>query len=404
MTFSYITKDGASKNFDATDKNTGLATLKTFADRDPNTGIMEVKAPAPIAPTAPPAVTSSDELRNRQKSDITDQAKEDAENATTLSRLKVQKELTDLRASLAPEGILAPTRPDLEGSYRKLRNEEDASGNSIDEYQGQLIEITGKKAKIKEDLDAFRKNAPQGQNQASFLGQLSEREQNAQDQMDSLNLEASVLTQQISNRNDVIQSIMGYKKEDYNTAAAEYDKEFSKNISMLNFVTARQDKEAATAERGEDNARANLQIIQSNIKSGNVAYDNLDPMMRTTIETLELQAGLPKGFTKYITENVKGDVLATTSRTGDDGSTYYDVLTRDPDGSLKTTSIFRGASEVAADEEEPKRIQSFQADVASAILRIDQDPAAYAAEFRALKAKYPEASDQLINAKLGAQP
>lgn len=367
-------------------------------DVGPNTALLAyLTKQEPSAATPPPVISSSAPVRSAEADEAAARVKKDQEQQTELDRLRREKELSDLRASLAPAAP-APAAPKLEEQYRTLVAEKDPLGLGLADYQNKLVENRKKRAEAEAELSRFRATAPAGQPQSSYLAQLGEKQRLAQDVYDRLDREANILNAQISNRTDVINTIMGLKKEDYANSSASYDKEFSRNIAIYNAFTAEENRASTIEDRAKDNARANLQIIQNAIQKGNLDYDSLDPATLSTIDNLEAQIGM-RGISRYVTANVKGDIVSQGSRTDSSGNEYFDVLFRKPDNGFEISTFFRGKGKPPSGGEETET--DFRKEVAAAVLRMDESNTSYEAEFRALKARFPYLSDAAIYAALG---
>lgn len=95
-------------------------------------------------------------------------------------------------------------------------------------------------------------------------------------------------------------------------------------------------------------AKNNWQDIANEVTSGGLNYADLSPEQQQKISQLEVQAGLPLGFTSRLqNKNPKADVLSVTTRQDTTGDKYADVLTRDPStGALKVVSQYIGPARV----------------------------------------------------------
>ncbi len=403
MKYSYIDKTGKNAFVEAA---TADEALKTAKDIGPHSGVQlepaapEVK-PDPLAQITTggekPSVVTSTSIDTAEQKKIADQAKADQDDETTLARLARKKQIQDLSLSLAPEGG-APVKPDLTGEYSKLLGEKTASGYSYGEMQTNVTELNKQKEEAMANLATFKRKTPVGVSEGFAQGAISEEQQKVQDEVDRINREITVQNLQISNRSDVINTLMGLKKEDYANATSSYDKEFARNVQLYNSTMSSGNVE-------KDNARANLQVIQNEIQKGTLKYDSLDEATKNTIASLEDQAGMPRGLTQFITGNVKGDVVSSGTRT-ENGNQYFDVLTRDPiTGAMKVTSIYKGATTEGEGNDEEKIVNDFMADVSTSISDIDtrSKNTNYDKEFRRLKAKWGDRgfTDEAIHGALG---
>jgi hypothetical protein len=128
----------------------------------------------------------------------------------------------------------------------------------------------------------------------------------------------------------------------------------------------------------------------------------ITPTMQYEIQKMELEAGLPTGFYANIAKtNPDSKVISSTTRESG-GSKYADVIMQNPDGSLMVKQIALGASQTSssASNSEEKEIKSFQSDAADFIVKLESKEIGWGAAFNALKAKYPQASNELIDQTL----
>ena len=360
--------------------------------------------PAPLT-TAGSAVSTSDEIRNADADAKAAQLKKDTDAKAEADRLVVQAQIKASKDAI--EGAVTtekPTQPKLEEGFKTLQSEKDAGGNSVLDYQTSLTENRTKRSDIMSAFEDFTVSAAEGQGMSAFLSQKGEKGRLAQKELDRLDREAAIIQMQISNRNETISTIMGLRKEDYATASANYEKEFAQATNIYNAITGRADKEATAEEKAVDNARANLQVIQSQISKGAISYDKLPPETQLQIDVLEKQAGFPKGYTQFITKEItQGDSSVTVtslgSRTGDDGAEYYDLMVRDKQGNVKVQSIVKTPApvdEAKSPEALISKIKEYNEQIYKGKMEYDEAKAK-------LQEEFPQASDKAIGYYLGVK-
>lgn len=290
-----------------------------------------------------PGFSTSDSIRAAETQAQQDQAKKDAEAKAEADRLKTQTDIATMKNTLAG-GTVAPATPNLTDTYKGLLAEKDVSGFSINDYQTKIADLSKQKDALLTQFQTLKKKLPEGVSQDYASAAISKEGQAVQDQIDFIDRQINTYNTQIKNRNDVVSTIMDLTKTDFANASDKYDRQFNQNLAIYNAVQGKADKAATLEEKQVDNARANLTIIQNELKTGNMNWDSLPADKKNVIQGLEIQAGFPPGFTSFLTKNVKGDVVASNSRTAPDGTTYFDVLTRNPDGSFGKISIAAGQS------------------------------------------------------------
>ncbi|KKR19897.1 MAG: hypothetical protein UT51_C0013G0005 [Candidatus Nomurabacteria bacterium GW2011_GWC2_39_41] len=279
----------------------------------------------------------------------------DKADKAELERLKIQQEIANVKTALLPTDERA--KLDVEAEYKKLLAEPAALGGvSYTQLQQKVIDLTKVKEERLSRLGAFKTSEQKGVPKFFAAGRISEEEQKAQEEIDTINRELNVANSQISNRNDVINTMMQLKKEVYQTASVAYDKEFANNLSIYNAIRGEKEKavtaEALAKEQTADNARASLKTLQDDIQKGAMPkYDALPKNVQNTIDNLELQSKMV-GLTKVIEAkvNAKDNVIASGTRTDKAGNEYFDILTKTPEGKLETQSVFRGKGKLPETE------------------------------------------------------
>lgn len=174
-------------------------------------------------------------------------------------------------------------------------------------------------------------------------GRVSEIERQENERLDVINRTISNVVDQLQTSYGVIETYINLSGLDYQDAVSAYDREFNQNLQIYKLVDEKMDKAQA-------NARANLQIYTNAIISGNVDYNTLSTDQKAFLSKLEVQSGLPIGFTASLkADNADGKVLSTTTRESG-GQKYVDVVMQLPDGSMKVVTQNLGASGGGSDK------------------------------------------------------
>jgi hypothetical protein len=167
-----------------------------------------------------------------------------------------------------------------------------------------------------------------------IAGRVSEVERQETERIDAIGRQINVISDQLNTSYNVISTYMNFMGLDYQDSVAAYNSEFNKNLQIYNLVDSELDEQTA-------NARANLQTYQNAILEGNISYSNLSSDQKSFINKLEIQSGLPIGFTSSLKPDEK--VLYNGTRTSG-GVKYLDVITQDSSGKPVTKTISLGAS------------------------------------------------------------
>ncbi len=280
--------------------------------------------------------------------------KEDFKQASSLEdpRVRTSSLYTDAFAQIREgltQGIGARPEPiDRAGTYQALREEQ-----GISVLEEELTALQSDARAIKSAMRAriaAERAKPVAMN--VIEGRISEAEQQEQQRLDAINDEISLLTNQLTLRYNVVDTIMKYTGEDYRDAVDSYDSQFSQNISLMNAVRGIVGDIKSDQDRVQDNARANLQIIYNNLSSGGASLDDLDETTELNIIKLELEAGLPIGFYKNIFKEHPGDKIFTSTPTEENGRKYMDLVMIDKNGKLYPERLYLGGVDVKRDTEE----------------------------------------------------
>ena len=237
-----------------------------------------------------------------------------------------------------------PEAIDRVATYKALREEE-----GITSLESTLSDLKAEANTIKSTMRAratTEKGKPVAMN--VIAGRISEEEAQEQERLNAVNDQINTVTNQLTLKYNMVDTIMKYTGEDYDDAVASYDSQLSQNLSLMNTVKGIVGDIKSDQEKAQDNARANLQIIYNNLSSSNADVDTLDETTLLNITKLELQAGLPQGFYKTVAkDNPLSDIISTTSRE-ENGKKYVDIVLRDAKGKITTESKYVGGVDISS--------------------------------------------------------
>lgn len=296
------------------------------------------KAPAPQSPAQVKDTTSATAFINSQQDNDISRASALDEPPTrkraSETLTEAYKELTG-KSSLLPE-TGSPELPQFEMTYNQLRGR-----YNVDQLEGTLNDLNTEEAAIrqqKRERLQSEEDKPVALN--VIAGRQTEIERQENKRLESVAIQKAGIAAQLQTANSVIQNTMQLKQMDYTAAKGAYDSAFSQNLQLFNVIKGLHDADVTEEERIADNARANLQIIYGNLKDTPDTEVSSD--LSYTINKLELEAGLPKGFYSRIqAEKPEATVLSTTTRTSA-GQKYADVIYKNKDGSLSTKTVNLG--------------------------------------------------------------
>lgn len=239
-----------------------------------------------------------------------------------------------------------PEAPNFEQTYTQLR-----ADSAVTDLETHLTDLEAQK---EEAYAQFRTNRTAERGKPVAMNVIEGRVNDvhavkAQEDIDFIDRQINTVTNQLQMKYSVIDSIIKFKGMDYEIAKGQYDTQFSQAMQTMNLVKGIDDTIKSDMEREQDNARANLQIIYNNVANNPLGAKSLDKKTQSMVSKLELQAGLPMGTYKSIAaKNPGGEIVTTKSWQDAAGKEYVSVVTRQPDGSLKTSNEYVGQGKVAS--------------------------------------------------------
>lgn len=239
--------------------------------------------------------------------------------------------ITEIAQGLKSSGLLpnnpAPVAPNLADTYNQL-----TKAKGIDAIQASINDLKSQQDAIASQLQVT-KTAERGKPVAQNVieGRISQEQQQSQDQYDFVGRQLSRKTDEMNSALASVQAIMQFTQQDYQNASQSYAQQFDQAINVINLVQGIQQHQKDDVQRAQDNARANLQIFTNAITAGNLDFHSLPSDQQANINKLEVQAGLPIGFTAALKEKVdpKANIISTSENDG-----QIQVLIKNPDGSI----------------------------------------------------------------------
>lgn len=243
----------------------------------------------------------------------------------------------------------APIAPKYEETFQKLRTDMglDNVEASINEYKQMIRE--------QENLLMQQRNTERGKTQRLGVieGRIDQATRDRQEQISWLSSNVSYLTDVANSAYTYINMIMNFKQMDYNTAKEAYDSEFNKRMAVYDSLVeqARDERDFKMALRQEQQktASAQLSMYADMITSGQMRWSDMSETEQLAIHKLEVQAGLPVGFTSRIKIPVGSTIKSITNRTDASGNVIADIIYVDPyTGAIRVEHQTLGKTKVAS--------------------------------------------------------
>ncbi len=268
-------------------------------------------------------VTTSDSIRGAESTQKQDQAITDAENAAELQRLKTQKEISDLKASMT-EGMTKPTAPQYEESYKSLISTPSVGGQSLNDINSALATNKAAQRDLQNQILQYQQGlSGQGRTGTEVSAASTQQQKDLQLKLITLQNEEANLTDQANIANNYINNVMNFKQMDYTTALNDYNTTFSQNYQVQQIYNAQQDKL-------QSQAQAYLTSVGNMIKDAGVEWTNVDPSMKAAIYQQEMKAGWQPGTLEaFAKANPKKQIIGTVNGMDSNGNATITFIYQD---------------------------------------------------------------------------
>lgn len=222
-------------------------------------------------------------------------------------------------------GLTAPTPYKSVEQFDQLRKDK-----GVVDDENELNSVRDEAAKIQQTLQEFSATAGEGTSEAGRIGAVSEAERNAQFRLDSLNLRETAINNRLTTKNTYINTVLNLGKEDYQTALTKYTNDYNTNIKAIDLYNTK-------LTNTQKDALTGFTTITNLLKDHDIS--KVDSSVGTTLDSLALQAGLPKGlFQAVIKATPNEKILAPQVVSNTNGTKDVYFYTQDKNGvpSLKT--------------------------------------------------------------------
>lgn len=316
---SYLNKPTATTTKPVNSVVTPSGTTNIY---NPATGSYSSGTPDYLAGVQKNIANSSSEIRNDIKI---------ADNTGTNFNITPTTSYNDYKTNIQPS-IDKPVAPNYVDKYTQLRADQGipALEDSIGQYDAQ-------KAYLLANLDKFKRNELSGQPLGFAQGRISTEQQGIQDQLDFIDRQENLAIDKLNTKTKFIENIMNLTKDDYSTATDNYNTQFNQNMQIQSSLSTEKNQ-------ARDDARATLTTINNMVSNSGKSYDELDPVMKANINSLELQSGMPVGtFATFAASKPKANIISTTTGTDANGNDFVSFISKDPTtGEMSVDKMFTG--------------------------------------------------------------
>ena len=174
--------------------------------------------------------------------------------------------------------------------------------------------------------------------------------------------ERDSVARELNTKYSILNTMVSLAGQDIDNAQQDYQNKFNRNVQMINLLKGVEQEEKTDQERKTDNARANVQIMTNLLKEGNIDYANLDASTLLDIKNMEIQAGLPVGFTSFVNKTVDEPVVSfLTPFTNEQGNRIQPVGVKNADGTFSVKNINLGGIADKDTQTESTKTQDYNA-------------------------------------------
>ena len=276
-----------------------------------------------------------------------------------------KQELEDRRKELEQAfGLIRPVAQDLFTEADKTRLTTARTERTT--LEDEMASILEERLKLDEEFRIFKQTSGEAVSEAGRIGMESEEGRKYQNRLDALNRRELVAETKLTNRNSIINELMGLQRQEYTDAVSEYNTRFSQALQIYNLFDKEQDEL-------KTNAKASLDTLAnaygSQIKAGKLTFDKVSPIQWAKLEELELQSGQPIGSTRMILQTLKPGEEKLYSGVDDFGNFVY--ITKDASGTINTQTIQNAVpqktttSDIKFTATEQKNYEAFKSEISS---------------------------------------
>lgn len=286
------------------------------------------------------ANTTQENLLNGAEDDIpgtnNSSSTEDDYLNDLINGLQGEPTTTQTTSTATPGG--APEVFSAEQKLQQLRQEQ-----GIDPLEGEVADIDAEINALKTDFQAARDSEEGKKVSLGVIGnRISEQERVYNQRINQLNDQKSVLTTQLNQKYNVVNTMMAAAQTDYNNAVQAYDSQFTKSLQMANLLMSKTAADKTAANQIADNARANFTVVANAISAGSLKWEDLSAATQASYQKMELQAGLPSGTLQAFAQKPSKDWSMQTVLPGVDenGNQIATIIEKNAvTGEFKTSKL-----------------------------------------------------------------
>ncbi len=288
----------------------------TYQEYDPKTGQVKTITPTPGTGDYIPDVVKGfqQQITPGGVSAATPIVETSARPRAEITRQKIE----EIKALIEPQLGKPATLRSVE-EFDRLRKEQGVVND-----EGELSAIQNEALQLRQAFRQFESQQGRGVTEAGRIGAITEEERNLSFRMESLAIREQGILARLNSKNAYISNVLQLKQQDYNTIRGEYEFEYNKNVKAIDLYNNQLDDQKKDALTG-------FTTIANLFKDKNIDLNSIDSKLKTQIDSLALQAGLPTGlFEAFASAHPDQKILAPiTVKNASGGEDVY-FFTQDP--------------------------------------------------------------------------
>lgn len=324
----------------------------------------------------------------------------DMASATTADEPPVRTDVEDIMKQIqdaVKPTAEAPGAPNYMKQYAELR-----ASYGIGDLENTLNDLKAEAADILA-VKAMRTNAELNKTVATNVieGRISTVEAQENARLAVIQRSIDNVNNELTTKYGILDTMMKLSQMDYQAAVESYNTQMQTNISFYNAAQNVVEANKTEAQRAQDTARSNAQILINGYSAAGIQYADLSTTQKAELAKLGVQSGL--GSTVFETMlSVAPEKEVLTSIQSDDG-TKLSIIYKDGTSNVISTGLApkRTGGGGGGSSSDTSGYKAFSNDAATAIGNLKTGDWDWGTAWDIMRVKYPNAPDAEIDRALG---
>lgn len=250
--------------------------------------------PSPLALTGGAVGSPAQQVTPLAQADAKFRQTQEQEVLNNREQFPLRKQMEDFR--LQTQDMRPPQIPDMMSQFAQLREQ-----MGVLPLESQLADVN---RRIAETQSLYQGQINREEDRTVPLA-IIERRQSAlgrqlRTELDSLNLERSVVAEQLSNRVNTVSTMMQFGQWNYQQASQQFNQDYNRQLQLFNALQGVTEQEMTWQQRQEADAQANLTILTNALGRQFNNWNSVPRDQQAQVRHLALQAGMPEGVIPHL--------------------------------------------------------------------------------------------------------